>query len=422
MFVALLNITPKLTLLPPRRTVRRLIAYCLLLATTALWSTGCQSGYQVSANQNRPNDQRSRPKQVRTTRVTEMPMGQTVSVNGTLAVYDQATVSVKVPGRLRSITVDLGSPVRRGQMLAQLELQDYLLRIEQSSAALAQVRTRLGLSPEGTNDRVDPELTATVRQARAVLNETQLNRERAATLVGQGVIARAEYDTVNATYQVALSSYQDAVEEVRNQQALMMQRRAELGLAEQQLKGTGVYAPFDGVVQEKQASIGEYLAAGAPVVTIVRVNPLRLRAEVPEREARNVRAGQSVRVTIEGDQSVYTGRIMRISPTITEQNRVLMVEADVSNDGRLRPGNFVQAEIVTDDKGMAATVPSNAIVTFAGIEKVIAVQNGKAVEKPITTGRRTAEWTEILAGANVGDAVVLDPGNLQSGQTVDVVE
>jgi len=351
-----------------------------------------------------------------------MPMGQTVSVNGTLAVYDQATVSVKVPGRLRSITVDLGSPVRRGQMLAQLELQDYLLRIEQSSAALAQVRTRLGLSPEGTNDRVDPELTATVRQARAVLNETQLNRERAATLVGQGVIARAEYDTVNATYQVALSRYQDAVEEVRNQQALMMQRRAELGLAEQQLKGTGVYAPFDGVVQEKQASIGEYLAAGAPVVTIVRVNPLRLRAEVPEREARNVRAGQSVRVTIEGDQSVYAGRIMRISPTISEQNRVLMVEADVSNDGRLRPGNFVQAEIVTDDKGMAATVPSNAIVTFAGIEKVIAVQNGKAVEKPITTGRRTAEWTEILAGANVGDAVVLDPGNLQSGQTVDVVE
>nr|MBA3439842.1 biotin/lipoyl-binding protein [Pyrinomonadaceae bacterium] len=142
MFVALLNITPKLNLLPPRRTVRRLIAYCLLLATTALWSTGCQSGYPVSANQNRPNDQRSQPKQVRTTRVTEMPMGQTVSVNGTLAVYDQATVSVKVPGRLRSITVDLGSPVRRGQMLAQLELQDYLLRIEQSSAALAQVRTR----------------------------------------------------------------------------------------------------------------------------------------------------------------------------------------------------------------------------------------------------------------------------------------
>ena len=417
MFVALQNIPAS-----PNRNVLRLVAYCLLLATMALWSTGCQSGYPVSANQNRPNDQRSQPKRVRTARVTEMPMGQTVTVNGTLAVYDQATVSVKVPGRLRTITVDLGSPVRRGQLVAQLELQDYQLRIEQAVAALAQVRTRLGLPSEGTNDRVDPEQTATVRQARAVLNEARLSRDRAATLVEQGIIARAEYDTVNATYQVALSRYQDAVEEVRNQQALMMQRRAELGLAEQQLKGTGVYAPFDGVVQEKQASVGEYLAAGAPVVTIVRIDPLRLRAEVPEREARGVRAGQPVRVTVEGDSNVYLGRIMRLSPTITEQNRALMVEADVSNQGRLRPGNFVQAEIVTDDTGVAATVPSKAIVTFAGIEKVIGVENGKAVEKPVTTGRRTAEWTEILAGANVGEVVVIDPGNLQSGQAVDIVE
>ena len=98
------------------------------------------------------------------------------------------------------------------------------------------MRARLGLSPDETNDRIDPEQTATMRQARAVLNEAHLSRERAVTLVEQDVIARAEYDTVNATYQVALSRYQDTVEEVRNQQALMMQRRAELGLAEQQYK------------------------------------------------------------------------------------------------------------------------------------------------------------------------------------------
>jgi multidrug efflux pump subunit AcrA (membrane-fusion protein) len=71
---------------------------------------------------------------------------------------------------------------------------------------------------------------------------------------------------------------------------------------------------------------------------------------------------------------------------------------------------------------MTVTVPTNAIVTFAGIEKVILVQNGKAVEKPITTGRRNNEWTEIVAGLNVGDQVVVDPGNLQSGQAVQVVE
>ena len=71
---------------------------------------------------------------------------------------------------------------------------------------------------------------------------------------------------------------------------------------------------------------------------------------------------------------------------------------------------------------MAVTVPNNAIVTFAGIEKVIVVQNGKALEKPITTGRRASDFTEVVAGINVGEKVIVDPGNLQTGQAVEVVE
>ncbi len=195
-----------------------------------------------------------------------------------------------------------------------------------------------------------------------------------------------------------VSRYQDAIEEIRNRQALLAQRRSELSLARQQLADTAVYAPLDGVVQEKRASVGEYLAAGAPVVNIVRMDPLRLRAEVPERDARNVRSGQNVRVTIDGDTNVYVGQIMRLSPVIAQQTRMLMVEADVRNNGKLRPGAFARAEIVTDDAKMAVTVPNKAIVTFAGIEKVILVQNGKALEKPVTTGRRNGEWTEIVAG------------------------
>jgi multidrug efflux pump subunit AcrA (membrane-fusion protein) len=101
---------------------------------------------------------------------------------------------------------------------------------------------------------------------------------------------------------------------------------------------------------------------------------------------------------------------------------MLLVEADVQNDGNLRPGSFAKAEIVTNDAKLAVTVPNHAIVTFAGIEKVIVVQNGKALEKAITTGRRSGEWTEILAGLSVGDQVIVDPGNLQSGMAVEVVQ
>lgn len=354
--------------------------------------------------------------------VVETPFGESVTANGTLAAFDQTTVSVKVPGRLKTIGVDLGSVVSQGQVIAQVEPEDYRLRVQQSEASLAQARARLGLAPDGADDKVDPEKTATVRQARAVLDEARYNRDRAQKLVEQGIIAKAEFDSANASFKVAEGRYQDAYEEIRNRQGVLAQRRSELALARQQLKDTSVVAPLNGIIQEKRASTGEYLAAGAPVVNVVRIDPLRLRAEIPERESHVIHTGQNVRVTVEGDANVYVGQITRLSPVIVEQNRILVVEADVRNNGKLRPGSFAHAEIVTNDAKMAVTVPTSAIVTFAGIEKVLVVQNGKALEKPITTGRRNGEFTEIVSGINVGEKVILEPGNLQTGQDVQVVD
>ena len=394
----------------------------LLLA--AFFFTSCKSDYQAQQHQGqgpgRPGQGAAR--QVRTTAVAETPFGETVTATGNLAAYDQTTVSVKVPGRVRVISVDLGSVVSRGQVIANVDSEDYRLRVQQAEASLAQARARLGLTPEGTDDRVDPEQTATVRQARAVLDEAKFNRDRAARLVEQGIIAKAEFDSATSVFKVAEGRYQDAYEEIRNRQGVLAQRRSELALARQQLKDTNIVAPIDGIVQEKITSVGEFLAAGAPVVNIVRMDPLRLRAQVPERESQTIRPGQDVRVTVEGDTTVYVGKIMRLSPVIAEQNRMLLVEADVRNNGKLRPGSFAHTEIVTNNAKMAVTVPNSAIVTFAGIEKVIVVQNGKALEKPITTGRRNAEFTEIVAGISVGEKVIVDPGNLQSGQAVEVVE
>ena len=395
----------------------------------ALCMTACQGDTPVSAQQNRPPEETKTPKeagtpkQVKVTSIAEKPLERITVALGSLTAYDQATISVKVPGRVQKITIDLGTVVQRGQLIAQIDPQDYQLRVQQADAALAQARARLGLPPTGTNDRVDPEQTNTIRQARVLAEEAHAHRDRQQTLFEQGVIARAQLDTAEASYKVALSRLDDAREEIHNRHAVLAQRRSELDIARQQLTDTSIYAPFDGAIQEKRASVGEYLGVGAPLATIVRMDPLRLRAEVPEREAPHVRAGQTVRVTTEGDPNTYTGRIARLSPTITPQNRMLVVEAEVNNkSGTLRPGAFSRAEIVTDDQSMALTVPTRAIVTFAGVEKVIVVKDGKAVEKSITTRRRTAEWTEVVSGVNAGEMVVLEPGNLQSGQTVAIVE
>jgi HlyD family secretion protein len=157
------------------------------------------------------------------------------------------------------------------------------------------------------------------------------------------------------------------------------------------------------------------------VVTLVRLHPLRLRVAVPERDAPGVRVGQAVRVRLEGDSAEHTGRVARLSPTIQEQSRTLVVEAEVANpDGRLRPGAFARAEIVVEADRPAVLVPAAAIVTFAGLEKVIGVQDGKAVEKRIRTGRRVGDRVEILEGLAAGEPVVAEPGNLTGGQPVTV--
>jgi len=395
----------------------RLTAVVLLLGALFLLSA-CRGQSPASGASNSAESDPASPKQVRTARVIARPLEDMVLVMGTLAAYDQATLRVKVPGRVQTITVDFGSVVRQGQLVAQIEPRDYELRVEQAEAALAQARARLGLPLEGTDDRVDPEQTALVRQARAVLEEARANYERSARLFEEGIIPRSRFDADEAAYKVALSRYQDALEEVRNRQALLAQRRSELALARQQLADTALYAPFDGVVQERHTSVGEFLAVGAPVVTIVRMDPLRLRAEVPEREAHRVRPGQRVRVMVEGDPTIYTGRIVRLSPTITPQNRMLVVEAEVRNNRQLRPGAFARVEILTGEGRPAPVIPPNALVTFAGLEKVFVVQQGKAVEKRVTTGRRTGEWVEIRSGLEPGEEVILDPGNVQPGQAV----
>jgi multidrug efflux pump subunit AcrA (membrane-fusion protein) len=344
-----------------------------------------------------------------------------VAATGTLAAEDQMTLSAKVAGRVESIDIDLGTRIQRGQALARLDQTDFKLRVEQAEAALQQARARLGLTPSGKDEQVDPEQTAIVRQARAVLEEARLTRDRSVKLLEQQLIARSQLDTAEANLQVADGRYQDAQEEVRNRQAVLAQRRSELDLARQQLTDTVVLAPIDGAVSQRLTSRGEYLAVGAPMATLVRIHPLRLRVSVPEREASAVRAGQVVRLTIEGDPTVYSGRVVRMAPMVQELNRTLTVEAEIPNErGVLRAGAFARAEIITEMSQPIVTVPTSSLIVFAGVEKVLVVRGGKTAEVRVQTGRRMGESIEIVDGLKRGEAVVTNPGNLTGGQTVSV--
>jgi RND family efflux transporter MFP subunit len=346
------------------------------------------------------------------------PMERTITVMGSFMARERATLSVKVPGRLESIAVDIGSVVKKGDLLAQIEREDYELRVKQAEAALAQARARLGL--QQGDDRIDLEKTPTVLQAKALLEDATKSRDRVKELTQSKVLSQSELDTVQAEYTVALNKYQDALQDVRERQALIVQRRAELNLAQQQLVDSTIRAPFDGIVQQREASPGEFLATGTPLLVIASVNPLRLRLEVPERESIKIAPNQMIRATVGDNTNVYLAAVSRVSPMLSSSNRMLVVEADLPGAPALRPGLFAQAAIVVNPNDPAICIPEAAISTFVGLEKAFVVKGEKVEERSIATGRHKNGTAEVLSGIAPGDRVILNPGNMRSGQLVNV--
>ena len=384
-----------------------------LMATVAL-AAGCTG----NADSRSPQDQ---PRRVQVVRAEKRQIPRTVVAVGTLAAEDRAELGFKVPGRIDRWNVDLGSRVTAGAVLAQLDARDYELRRDRARAALEQARARLGLPVAGDTDDLDAASVGIVRQAKARLDQATVNLDRSKELHQQGILSQAELDATDAAFKVAQSVHNDALEEVNNRRGILAERRSDLALAAQQLTDTRLHAPFSGAVQQRTANLGEYVAAGAPVLTLVKLTPLRLRLDVPEREALNIRAGQEVAVRTEGATDAWPGRIVRLSPALEEANRSLIVEAEVDNTrGLLRPGSFARAEIVTESGGDSLVVPASSVVLFAGIEKVVTIKDGKALERPVTTGRRSGEVVEILTGLQDGDTVVVKPGNLTTGATVEI--
>ncbi len=365
-----------------------------------------------------PGEMEARP--VRVAIVEERPMERSIPVTGTLGARESSVLGAKVAGRVQSVAVDVGSRVRRGDLLVQIEPRDYELRERQAAATLSQARSAIGLPIDGDDDRVELESMPAVQEARTLRDEATRNRDRLTGLSASGIVSQSDVDAVRSAYDVAGTRYERALEEARSRMATVAQRRAELEIARKQLADAAVRAPFDGVVQRRIGNVGEYIAAGAPVVSLVGLDPLRLRLEVPEREAASVEAGQAVRLLVEGDDRSYAGTIARLSPALDEESRVLRIEADVPASGTLRPGLFARAQIVLREAESALCVPSDSIVTFAGIEKVVVVENGAAREKTVTTGRRAAGCVEIVSGVAAGETIVLDPTGIRSGQPVTV--
>jgi RND family efflux transporter MFP subunit len=334
---------------------------------------------------------------------------ETITATGELLAEDAATISAKVPGRVEKLRVDLGSVVKGGDVLAELERADYEVQVKETEALVEQTRARLGIGG-APNDNVVPEETAIVRAAAASLKEARLMFSNTSKLFEEGVVSRVDFERGQVNLQAIEARYQAALEEVAQLRAQLSERRAQLALARQRLADCTIRAPFSGAVTRRIASLGEYLAVNGGVVSLVRQHPLRIRLEVPERLASKVRAGQRIDIRVTGSSLLRSGRVVRLSPAIEAQSRSLTIEGEIPNeDGLLRPGSFAEGTVTVDPNARGIAVPASALTTFAGIERVFVVSDGVLDDRVVRTGRRLGgDRIEILSGLKPGDRVVRD--------------
>lgn len=363
----------------------------------------------------------SAPIRVRVATLTPEPFERSVFATGELVADEQVTVATKVPGRLASIVAERGSVVRAGEVLARLEAREYELRVAQAAAALGAARAQLGLPADGASDEVVSAETALVRLAEAELARARLERQRAEALAREGVDSQAALDHAETTLRAAESRLQEAHELVATRQATLAERRAALEIARAQLAETELVAPFDGVVLARRASPGAYLAIGAGVCELVRVDPLRLVLAVGAEQAGRIAVGTPVRARLVGEAEELSGTVTRLAPALGAASRARTVEVALPNPaGRLLAGAFAEARLVVEPEARALVVPLTAVRSFAGLDKLCFVVEGVVAERRVELGARVDGRAELVTGAAAGDVIVLEPGNLVTGARVSV--
>jgi membrane fusion protein, multidrug efflux system len=339
-------------------------------------------------------------------------------VTGSLAGDQQTDVAPQTSGKVVAVGVDIGSPVRRGQMLVRLDDAELKLRVEQAAAqvnqakaAVRQAEEKIGLRP---GQAFDPNRVAEVAAARVTLDLAEKNLKRAEKLIESGDVSRQFYDQQRAQrdqlkeqYDVALAQARQNFAGVEVARTNVANAEAALALAKQNLSYAVIPSPMDGFVSERTADLGEYVSPQQKVATIVRTNPLRVRIDVPEQAIPEVRVGQSVSATTSAwpDRN-FSGRVARIAPNVSAQSRTLTVEAEIDNSsGALKPGQFATVRILEERAEPAVLVPARSVVTEAGVSRVFVIKNGHAEQRLVQTGQTEGDLIEIKQGVAADELV-----------------
>jgi membrane fusion protein (multidrug efflux system) len=287
----------------------------------------------------------------------------TLNVIGTAAAVQGVTVSADLPGIVSRIAFESGASVQEGDVLVQLDTK-------QEQAQLVAV--------EATRDLA------------------RLNFDRFHSLVDEGAITRAEYDRAAAEQKETVGK----VEEIR----AMIERKT-------------IRAPFSGILGLRQVNLGQYLSPGIPVVPLQSLDPIYVNFGVPQQDSAKIAIGRDVKVTVDDiGGATFSGRITALNSVVDEATRNIQVQATLANpNNRLRPGMFVQTEVLLGASSSVVTLPASAVSYAPYGDSVFVVTELKdAKGQPyrgvrqqfVKLGPARGDQIAILSGVKNGEEVV----------------
>jgi RND family efflux transporter MFP subunit len=309
----------------------------------------------------------------------------TIEATGSFEADESSDVAPDSSGRVVATPVDVGQFVKSGAVLVRLQGIDAGLRLDEAQAAVRRAEANLKLA-ESQN---------TLAQTTA---------QRYAALLATGDVSSTVADQ-------ARTGAETSVQNVNTARASLAQARAQLALAEKAVADVAVLAPFAGYISQRRVSLGEYVQPSTAVVTLLKVDPLRLRLTIPGVQAGQVRVGQAVTATVDAfPEQTFSGKLAAVNPAISAESRSFLVEARVPNpEALLKPGMFAVATIDQGRTIQMVLVPRRAVIEDLNTNSyrvfVIDKDNKARLRVVQLAARELGENTRILSGLQPSDRV-----------------
>ena len=388
------------------------------LTALALTATGCSKPDTAQAL-----SREGTPKAVQVEIVRQDSIPRAVDVVGTLVAVDQVTISSEADGKVSRILADLGDRVTAGQVLIKLDQEKQQYTYEQQQAVLARTLAQYGASDP--KQLPDIEKTPDVQKANADLVQATQAFDRANELFKRTLISRQALDDAQAALQSARAGYDAALQKAKDLRASIQGSEASMKLAGRELRDTDIRAPFDGYVEKRLVNLGELVKAQMPVMAVVRLTPLKVIAEIPEKMAPWIAVDRPVSLQVDAYRDrTFAGKVSRISPAVNASTRAFPFEALVPNpDTLLKPGTFARVHIESGKVDSVLTLPYSALQYRYGVNRVFVVNGGKLAMRELAVGERMGDRIEIVEGVKAGEQVaVTDVDTLADGAPVVVTK